>query len=182
MYQAVGPPTVRVVLVLDVPAHTAGLPQRAAELADEFGTMITHMLPGVRANRASIDLAASETGSPTTGLDMSTAGLYIDAQHRLVTIDGEPIRLTYREFELLRYLAARAGSPVTRTEMMGRVWGRDVDPHLIDAISERTVDTHIQRLRAKLGRHGRLLVTVRGRGYRFDAADDVRVAPTSEAG
>jgi DNA-binding response OmpR family regulator len=152
------------------------------ELADEVGTRMTRMLPGVRANRASIDVTPVESGSPTIGLDRHQNGLHIDAQHRLVTIDGEPVRLTYREFELLRYLAVRAGSPVTRAELMGRVWGPDVGPHLIDTISERTVDTHIQRLRAKLGGHGRLLVTVRGRGYRFDAADDVRVAPTSAAG
>jgi DNA-binding response OmpR family regulator len=170
VYQAVGPASVRVVLVLEVPTHTPGLPQRAAELADEFGTMMTRLLPGVRAERASVDAAASGSATATSVLGTPRDGLHVDAFHRSVTIDGNPVRLTYREFELLRYLGVRAGRPVSRAELMRNVWARDMDPRVADAISQRTVDTHIQRLRAKLGDHGRLLVTVRGRGYRLDAA------------
>jgi two-component system alkaline phosphatase synthesis response regulator PhoP len=168
------PKTVRVVLVLEVPAQGAAPPQRAVDLADEFGTMMTRLLPGVRAHRAVLEPA--ESPSAPEIFDRHPGGLCIDAPHRRVTVDCQPIRLTYREFELLRHLSARSGHPVTRADLMQQVWGRDVDPRIVETtISERTVDTHIQRLRAKLGDHGRLLVTVRGRGYRFDVADDVRV-------
>ena len=178
MYQAVGPSseTERVVLILEVPTQDPALPQRAVELADEFGTMMTRLLPGVQAHRATLVHQSARSRAASRVLDPHPDGLCIDAPHRLVTVDGRPIRLTYREFELLSYLSARAGRPVVRAELMQQVWARDLDPRIVGTtISERTVDTHIQRLRAKLGDHGRLLVTVRGRGYRFDAADDVRV-------
>ena len=102
--------------------------------------------------------------------DWST-GLTIDRFHREVRIDGERVRLTYREFELLCYLAARPRRPVSRAELMSEVW-HDRAPG--GDVSLRTVDTHVRRLRAKLGPHARVLTTIRGRGYRFDPGPDVR--------
>lgn len=183
MYRAVGPSartagdTVRVVLVLDVPAYSAESAKRAAELADQFGSMVGRLLPGVRAHKALVRPVRPESGVARRDLVQARPdGLLIDVPRRLVTIDGAPIRVTYREFELLRYVIACAGSTASRAELMREVW-HDVAPRLAENISERTVDTHIRRLRAKLGGYERLLVTVRGRGYRFEPAPDVTITP-----
>jgi DNA-binding winged helix-turn-helix (wHTH) protein len=161
--------TVRVVLVLDVPAGSAELPSRAAQLADEFGGLIARSLPGVRARKAVVSAIHS------AGLPMAeaarTQGLTIDRFNREVRIDGERVRLTYREFELLCYLAALPRRPVSRAELMRDVWH---DRATGGGVSLRTVDTHVRRLRVKLGPHARVLTTIRGRGYRFDPGADVQ--------
>jgi DNA-binding response OmpR family regulator len=160
---------VRVVLVLDVPAGSAELPSRAAQLADEFGRLIAHSVPGVRARKAVVSAVHSVV------LPMAeaarTAGLTIDRFNREVRIDGERVRLTYREFELLCYLAALPRRPISRAELMRDVW-HDRAPG--GGVSLRTVDTHVRRLRVKLGPHARVLTTIRGRGYRFDPGADVQ--------
>jgi DNA-binding response OmpR family regulator len=154
-----------VVLVLDVPAYSAGLPRRTAQLADEFGRVIVQSLPGVRAHRAVV------TAGPTRTATLPSAGLTIDGVNREVRLDGERLRLTYREFELLCYLAGFPGRPVSRAELMREVW-RDRAPG--GEVSLRTIDTHVRRLRAKLGQYARVLTTIRGRGYRFEPAPGVR--------
>ena len=169
VYQAASRPappsvdTVRVVLVLDVPARSAGLPRRTAELADEFGRLIVQSLPGVRAHKAVV--AAGPAGT------LPSAGLTIDRVNREVRLDGDRLRLTHREFELLCYLAGSPRRPVSRAELMREVW-QDRAPG--GEVSRRTIDTHVRRLRAKLGRYARVLTTIRGRGYRFDPAPGVR--------
>jgi DNA-binding response OmpR family regulator len=155
-----------VVLLLDVPAGSAELASRAAQLVDEFGRLIAHTLPGVRARKAVIS-----AGAPKTAGVVRSEGLTIDRLNREVRIDGERIRLTYRELELLCYLAASPRRPVSRSELVHEVW-HDRAPG--GGVSLRTVDTHVRRLRAKLGRHARVLTTIRGHGYRFDPGADVR--------
>ena len=82
-----------------------------------------------------------------------------------VRVHGRPLDLTFREFELLRFLAERPGRVFTRPTLMREVWGYDFFG------GTRTVDVHIRRLRAKLGpEHEALIETVRGVGYR--AADE----------
>ena len=160
--------TVRVVLVLDVPAGSAELPSRAAQLADEFGGLIARSLPGVRARKAVVS-AIHSAGLPMADV-ARTEGLTIDRLNREVCIDGERVRLTYREFELLCYLAALPRRPISRAELMRDVWH---DRATGGGVSLRTVDTHV-RLRVKLGPHARVLTTIRGRGYRFDPGADVK--------
>ena len=121
------------VLVLDVPAAPAELPSRTAQLADEFGRLIAHSVPGVRARKAVVS-----TGAPA-GPVRPPNGLRIDRVNRDVHIDGHPVRLTYREFELLCYLAAVPRRPVTRAELIREVW-HDRPPGA--GTSYRTVDTH----------------------------------------
>lgn len=78
-----------------------------------------------------------------------------------VAVDGRPLDLTYKEFELLRFLASRPGVVFTREALLREVWGYDFYG------GTRTVDVHVRRLRAKLGpEHEALVETVRGVGYR----------------
>jgi two-component system, OmpR family, phosphate regulon response regulator PhoB len=78
-----------------------------------------------------------------------------------VTVDGSPIRLTRREFELLRYLVQNKNRVVSRDRLLERVWGYD------RLVETRSVDVHVGRLRGKLGPAGRQIETVVGLGYRF---------------
>ena len=96
--------------------------------------------------------------------------LVIDAGRREVLADGEPIQLTYLEFEVLRLLALRRGSTISREELRS-----EIDGDASTAGRGRAIDVHIARLRRKLGRHGELICTVRGRGYRIDEHADVDV-------
>jgi DNA-binding response OmpR family regulator len=90
--------------------------------------------------------------------------LHMSTETYQVAVDGRPLDLTYKEFELLRFLASRPGRVSTRAALLREVWGYDFYG------GTRTVDVHIRRLRAKLGpEHEHLIETVRGVGYR--AAD-----------
>jgi DNA-binding response OmpR family regulator len=85
----------------------------------------------------------------------------INSETYQVTCDGRPLDLTYKEFELLKYLAQYPGRVFTRSALLREVWGYDFYG------GTRTVDVHIRRLRAKLGpEHEHLIETVRGVGYR----------------
>jgi DNA-binding response OmpR family regulator len=78
-----------------------------------------------------------------------------------VSVDGEPVRLTRREFELLRYLVENKNRVLSRDRLLERVWGYD------RLVETRSVDVHVGRLRGKLGEAGRQIETVVGLGYRF---------------
>ena len=78
-----------------------------------------------------------------------------------VVVDGEPVRLTRREFELLRYLVGNRNRVVSRDRLLERVWGYE------QFIETRSVDVHVGRLRSKLGAAGNQIETVVGLGYRF---------------
>ena len=100
-----------------------------------------------------------------TGSDSLTIGpLSIDRASHLVHVDGEPVELTPTEFKLLLTLAERRGRVQARAHLLETVWEAAPD------IQTRTVDMHVQRLRAKLGVAGDLIETVRGFGYRIRAA------------
>ena len=79
-----------------------------------------------------------------------------------VVVDGENIILTALEFKLLKHLLNRKGRVQTRDQLLGDVWGYSSE------VTTRTVDTHIKRLREKLGKPGDLIQTIRGVGYRFN--------------
>jgi DNA-binding response OmpR family regulator len=82
-----------------------------------------------------------------------------------ITVDGQAIRLTRREFELLRYLVENRNRLLSRDRLLERVWGYD------RMIETRSVDVHIGRLRGKLGAAGKQIETVVGLGYRFIETD-----------
>ena len=79
-----------------------------------------------------------------------------------VSIDGKIVNLTALEFKLLKHLLKRKGRVQTRDQLLGDVWGYSSE------VTTRTVDTHIKRLREKLGEPGDLIQTIRGVGYRFN--------------
>lgn len=87
-------------------------------------------------------------------------GICLDYHKRIVTVDDEPINLTYKEFELLYYLLKNKEIVHTRENLMNQIWGFDFEGET------RTVDVHIGTLRKKLGDYGKLIQTVRNVGYK----------------
>ena len=87
--------------------------------------------------------------------------IVLSPSHREVTVAGEPLKLTLREFDLLEYLMRKPGVVFTRESLLQSVWGWDFDG------GSRTVDVHVQTLRQKLGEHASAIETVRGVGYRL---------------
>ena len=91
-----------------------------------------------------------------------TAGpIFIDINRLLVTLSGKTLKLTAIEFNLIVELTKARGNVLSRNELLDRVWGTDV------YVTDRTVDTHIRRLREKMGKAAKYIETVRGFGYRF---------------
>jgi len=89
------------------------------------------------------------------------AHLTADFEAVSIAVDGQSVRLTRREFELLRYLVQNKNRVVSRDRLLERVWGYD------RLVETRSVDVHVGRLRGKLGEAGRQIETVVGLGYRF---------------
>ena len=93
---------------------------------------------------------------------LKSRGLVLNSDEHRVFVDGEPVELTYKEFELLKLFLSRPGTAFTRDQLMENVWG-------IDFCGEtRTVDMHIRTLRQKIGKYGELIKTVRNVGYRLE--------------
>ena len=88
------------------------------------------------------------------------AGVVIDEDLHQLTVDGKNVLLTATEFRLLKLLMERKGRVQTRDHLLVNVWHYDTD------IETRTVDTHVRRVREKLGQHAHMIETVRGVGYR----------------
>ena len=92
---------------------------------------------------------------------LTHGSLSIDPTRHRCSANGEEVVLTAKEFELLRNLMERPGRVMTREGLLESVWGSDV------VVTTRTIDTHMKRLREKLGSSGDLIETIRGVGYRF---------------
>ena len=93
-------------------------------------------------------------------------GLTLDESQHTVTIDGQRITLTYKEYELLRLFLSHPGMAFSREQLLQTVWNTDY------AVETRTVDMHIRTLRQKLGDYGRYIETIRGVGYRLEGNHD----------
>lgn len=110
--------------------------------------------------RLRLDLLARRAGASDEG-QVRLGTLVMDAHAFRATVGGRPLDLTFKEFELLRFLASQPGRAFTRGELLREVWGYDFYG------GTRTVDVHVRRLRAKLGpTDEHLIETVRGVGYR----------------
>lgn len=103
--------------------------------------------------------------------DVFIAGpIRVDGAAYTATLEGEPLDLTYTEFELLRYLMQHPGRVLSRETLVSQVWGYDYYG------GTRTVDVHVRRLRAKLGQFDHYIGTVRNVGYRFASAREAHRA------
>lgn len=89
-------------------------------------------------------------------------GLIIDMKARVVSVDGERIDLTPKEYELLFYMATNKNIALSRDKLLADVWGYDFFG------DDRTIDTHIKNLRNNLGKYRDCIVTLRGVGYKFE--------------
>ncbi len=94
---------------------------------------------------------------------MQFGGLFIDVTGRTVTVDGVPVQMTPKEYELLFYMAKNKGIALSRERLITEVWGYDYFG------DDRTLDTHIKMLRQNLGPYRGYIVTLRSMGYKFEA-------------
>jgi two-component system phosphate regulon response regulator PhoB len=102
-----------------------------------------------------------KTAGSKLGTPLEQGDLRLDPERHRCFVKGEEVILTAKEFELLLCLMSRPGRVMTRDLLLEQVWGADI------AVTTRTIDTHLKRLREKLGTAGGLIETVRGVGYRF---------------
>ena len=115
---------------------------------------------------ARIRLVAGRVAQQQTGSKIQASGVVIDEASYSAKVHGRPLDLTFKEFELLRFLATHPSRVFTREQLLSEVWGYDYFG------GTRTVDVHVRRLRAKLGELDSLIGTVRNVGYRFNVADE----------
>ena len=93
---------------------------------------------------------------------LEVGGIVIDEAAHSVTVDGKPIELSFKEYELLQYFVENKGIALSREKILNNVWNYD---YFGDA---RTIDTHVKKLRAKLMDKGEYIKTVWGMGYKFE--------------
>jgi two-component system alkaline phosphatase synthesis response regulator PhoP len=125
-------------------------------LAKPFGMM--EMVSRVRALLRRSQATAARADEPET---LTAGPLELKPARHEATLEGEPLKLTAREYALLEFLMRSPGMVFSREDLLSRVWGWDFDG------GSRTVDVHVQTLRAKLGSHADLIETVCGVGYRL---------------
>ena len=89
-------------------------------------------------------------------------GIVINDQGRTVTVDGKPVDLSLREYELLKYLLDNEKIALSRDKILNNVWNYDYYG------DSRTIDSHIKKIRHKLGKKGKYIETIRGVGYKFE--------------
>ena len=99
---------------------------------------------------------AEENGTKDYG------GIIIDSKGRTVTVDGRQIEMSLREYELLKYLVDNKGIALSRDKILNNVWNYDYYG------DSRTIDSHIKKIRHKLGKKGKYIQTIRGIGYKFE--------------
>ena len=100
--------------------------------------------------------------SPELKEQKEYGGIVIDPEGRTVTVDGKQIEMSFREYELLKYLVDNEGIALSRDKILNNVWNYDYYG------DSRTIDSHIKKIRHKLGKRGKYLETIRGIGYKFE--------------
>lgn len=111
---------------------------------------------------ARVEAILRRTGQVNEEETMECGGIVMDKAAHVVTIDGSQVELSYKEFELLAYFMENKGIALSREKILNSVWNYD---YFGDA---RTIDTHVKKLRNKLGDKGELIKTVWGMGYKFE--------------
>ena len=97
---------------------------------------------------------------------LSEGGIVVDKSAHTVTIDGKSVDMSFKEFELLSYFLENKGIALSREKILNSVWNYD---YFGDA---RTIDTHVKKLRSKMGVHGDYIKTIWGMGYKFECPSD----------
>lgn len=118
---------------------------------------------------ARIRLVVDRLAKENSVSKIQASGVVIDEASYSAKVHGRPLDLTFKEFELLRFLATHPSRVFTREQLLSEVWGYDYFG------GTRTVDVHVRRLRAKLGELDSLIGTVRNVGYRFNVYEDEQV-------
>jgi two-component system response regulator ResD len=111
---------------------------------------------------ARVEAILRRTGQSSARERMEMAGIVLDKAAHTVTIDGESVDLSFKEFELLQYFMENNGIALSREKILNNVWNYD---YYGDA---RTIDTHVKKLRSKMGAKGDLIKTIWGMGYKFE--------------
>ena len=117
--------------------------------------------PKILVARVEAILRRSSQGSQDV---IDVGGIHIDKTAHQVLVDGKPVDLSYKEFELMTYFAENQGIALSREKILNNVWNYD---YFGDA---RTIDTHVKKLRSKLGDKGDYIKTIWGMGYKFEPA------------
>jgi len=126
---------------------------------------------------ARIRLVVDRLAKENSVSKIQASGVVIDEASYSAKVHGRPLDLTFKEFELLRFLASHPSRVFTREQLLSEVWGYDYFG------GTRTVDVHVRRLRAKLGDLEQLIGTVRNVGYRFNVYEDDQLpAPRERTG
>lgn len=111
---------------------------------------------------ARVNAVLRRSGKTAAADVLEVAGIRVDKAAHQVTIDGKPIELSFKEFELLQYFVENNGIALSREKILNAVWNYD---YFGDA---RTIDTHVKKLRSKMGEKGEYIRTIWGMGYKFD--------------
>lgn len=111
---------------------------------------------------ARVEAILRRTGQSNPEDVLSAGGIVIDKAAHLATVDGNPMELSFKEFELLTYFLENEGIALSREKILNSVWNYD---YFGDA---RTIDTHVKKLRSKMGDKGEYIKTVWGMGYKFE--------------
>ena len=111
---------------------------------------------------ARVDAVLRRSGAASSEDVLESAGIRIDRTAHQVTIDDHPVDLSFKEFELLSYFVENKGIALSREKILNAVWNYD---YFGDA---RTIDTHVKKLRSKMGDKGNLIKTIWGMGYKFE--------------
>ena len=111
---------------------------------------------------ARVEAILRRTGQDTVNDVLSAGGIVIDKAAHMATVDGSPMELSFKEFELLTYFMENQGIALSREKILNSVWNYD---YFGDA---RTIDTHVKKLRSKMGEKGEYIKTVWGMGYKFE--------------
>lgn len=111
---------------------------------------------------ARVEAILRRTGQNNPEDVISAGGIVIDKAAHLATVDGKPMELSFKEFELLTYFLENQGIALSREKILNSVWNHD---YFGDA---RTIDTHVKKLRSKMGDKGEYIKTVWGMGYKFE--------------
>ena len=115
---------------------------------------------------ARVEAILRRTGQDAGNDVLSAGGIVIDKAAHQATVDGEPMELSFKEFELLTYFLENQGIALSREKILNSVWNYD---YFGDA---RTIDTHVKKLRNKLGDRGEYIKTIWGMGYKFEVSKE----------